>query len=703
MKQSILFFIVAFLPCLLQAQIQVSGTVTDAYGPLPRANVFIEGTIDGCLSDSLGLFSFQTQKRDSLVLHISYIGYEDCVMLLDQEHCSDLQIRLRTAATSIDEVTITASSFTFGKVGNMKQLDALDIVMAGNSCGDVVAALQSLPGTQKVGEDGKLYVRGGDQTECQTFINGMHVLEPYSTNAENSAVRGRFSPFLFKGINFSLGGYEGEYGQALSSVLPMETTDVTACDKLGMSASLLDWNLGGTKSFRSSSLSFNAAYTDLSFYEKMFPSRIDWIQPNRNLSGEVQYKKEFNPETLWKTYVGYDYTWFKLHAEERPFALRNGNLYANSVFRTTLGSGYRLMAGMAYSLINDDIRHVQCLNDHYHNRREEWHLKAEMRKTITSALKVSAGIESYLRFSDKDYRFLNQDSAYTLDYNLVSAHADAQLRFLRHLFLSTSLRAEHLSCDNRWTWMPRATLSYVPNARFQISASLGRFSQTAQDDYIALSQKTLQQTLSDHAILSLVYRQGRQLFRIEPYVKRYRRLPYLNDGIWKSTGYGDSRGIDFYNEGTFLKGRLVTTLAYSYCDAERLYLDYTELSVPRYSTRHNLNLTAKYYISPLKAYLGLAESYASGRPYHDPNKPGYMNANAKAYNSLSVNMTFLVHPKVIVYTSFSNVLGRKNIYGYNYSADGTVRTPIRSSSDQFFYIGVFISLKSNKAYDIANF
>lgn len=80
-----------------------------------------------------------------------------------------------------------------------------------------------------------------------------------------------------------------------------------------------------------------------------------------------------------------------------------------------------------------------------------------------------------------------------------------------------------------------------------------------------------------------------------------------------------------------------------------------------------------------------------------------MNANAKAYNSLSVNMTFLVHPKVIVYTSFSNVLGRKNIYGYNYSADGTVRTPIRSSSDQFFYIGVFISLKSNKAYDIANF
>ena len=96
-------------------------------------------------------------------------------------------------------------------------MDALDVVMAGNSCGDIVAALQSLPGTQKVGEDGKLYVRGGESEECQTFINGMHVLVPYSTNAENTAVRGRFSPFLFKGICFSLGGYGGEYGQALSS------------------------------------------------------------------------------------------------------------------------------------------------------------------------------------------------------------------------------------------------------------------------------------------------------------------------------------------------------------------------------------------------------------------------------------------------------------------------------------------------------
>ena len=151
---------------------------------------------------------------------------------------------------------MTASTYSIGKSDRIKTVDALDVVMSGNSCGDIVAAMQVLPGTQKVGENGKLYVRGGESEECQTFVNGMHVLVPYSTNVEGQSQRGRFSPFLFKGMSFSLGGYGGEYGQALSSVLPMETTDVATGDKLGVSASLVDWNVGGTKSFKKSSLSF---------------------------------------------------------------------------------------------------------------------------------------------------------------------------------------------------------------------------------------------------------------------------------------------------------------------------------------------------------------------------------------------------------------------------------------------------------------
>jgi hypothetical protein len=306
--------------CQAMSQTTVTGIVTDGHNGtsetgLAGANVFIIGTIDGCLTDSLGRFSFQTNKTGSLTLRVTFIGYDDYTLTTNQP--TDLYITMHERATTIDEVVVTASTYSFGKSDNFKTMDALDVVMAGNSCGDIVAALQTLPGTQKVGENGKLYVRGGESDECQTFVNGMHVLVPYSTNVENNTSRGRFSPFLFKGINFSLGGYGGEYGQALSSVLPMETTDVATGDKLGVSASLVDWNIGGTKAYKESSLSFNADYTSMGLYDTLFPDRIDWTRPYRKLSAEAQYKAEFSSATVLKSYVGYDLTSVGQHLGDR--------------------------------------------------------------------------------------------------------------------------------------------------------------------------------------------------------------------------------------------------------------------------------------------------------------------------------------------------------------------------------------------------
>lgn len=190
--------------CNLAAQTIISGMVKSGQEPLAGANVFIMGTIDGCLTDSLGRFSFSTSKTGEASIKITMIGFEEYMQTTDACKLHNLSIQMKEKATAIQEVVISASTYSFGKSDNFKTMDALDVVMAGNSCGDIVAALQTLPGTQKVGENGKLYVRGGESEECQTFINGMHVLVPYSTNTENTTVRGRFSPFIFKGINFLL-------------------------------------------------------------------------------------------------------------------------------------------------------------------------------------------------------------------------------------------------------------------------------------------------------------------------------------------------------------------------------------------------------------------------------------------------------------------------------------------------------------------
>ena len=668
----------------LAAQTQISGVVSDGKDPLPGANVFISGTIEGCLTDTLGRFSFSTTKTGEVTLKITFIGYEDHTLTADVSQLSNLSIQMKERATTINEVVVTASTFNFGKSDNFKTMDALDVVMAGNSCGDIVAALQSLPGTQKVGEDGKLYVRGGESGECQTFINGMHVLIPYSTNTEGSAVRGRFSPFLFKGINFSLGGYSGEYGQALSSVLPMETTDMATDDKYGVSASLVDWNVGGTKAFMNSSLSFNAALTSMGVYDKLFTERFDFTRPYRKLSGEAQYKAELSSASVLKSYVGYDFTSLGLHIDNRRLSLFEHNIYANTTLRTNIGRGYSLFTGIANSSVVNDIDDAQILGDHYHNFRNEIHLKTEARKVFSSVLKMSAGVEDYLRHSTKRYDL----SHYELDYNLLAAHTDAQLRIVPKLFLNLSARVENVSYDGSWLLLPRATMSYVPNKHFQLSAMLGKYSQTADDDYIVMSGKRMAQSTANHAILSMQYEINNTLLRIEPYYKKYHNLPLIANGIYTADGYGTSKGMDVFLENHSLVKNMTGTLSYSFNDSERLYRDYAALRTPDYTSRHNIRMTLKYSIG--KTIIGLSESYASGRKYPVGTTPHY--------NSVDANLTWLVSPKVIVYASLNNILGRTNVFRYN--PDGT---SVKANRDRFFYIGIFVSLKNNKAYDISNF
>ena len=668
--------------CHAMSQTVISGIVTDGREPMPGANVFIIGTIDGCLTDSLGRFEFVTSLSGELSIKATFIGFDDVVLTTTET--KNLLIRMHERATTINEVVVTASTYSFGKSDNFKTMDALDVVMSGNSCGDIVAALQALPGTQKVGENGKLYVRGGESDECQTFVNGMHVLVPYSTNTENNTVRGRFSPFLFKGINFSLGGYGGEYGQALSSVLPMETTDVATGDKLGVSASLVDWNIGGTKAFTSSSLSFNADYIDMGLYDALFPDRLDWTRPYRKLSGEAQYKAELSSASVLKSYVGYDFTSLGLHIDNRRLSLIEHNIYANTTLKTNFGRGYSLFTGIANSSVINDIDDALILGDHYHNFRNEIHLKAEARKVFSSVLKMSAGVEDYLRHSTKRYEL----SHYDLDYNLLAAHTDAQLRIVPKLFLNLSARVENVSYDDSWLLMPRVTMSYVPNKHFQLSAMLGKYSQTADDDYIVMSGKRMAQSTANHAILSMQYEINNTLFRIEPYYKKYHNLPLIANGVYTADGYGTSKGMDVFLENHSLVKNMIGTLSYSFNDSERLYRDYAALRTPDYTSRHNIRMTLKYSIG--KTIIGLSESYASGRKYPVGTTPHY--------NSVDANLTWLVSPKVIVYASLNNILGRTNVFRYN--PDGT---SVKANRDRFFYIGIFVSLKNNKAYDISNF
>ena len=238
--KSLYFLLLILLHTSLSAQTILRGKVSDRRGqPLPGANVLLKGTYDGATTDSLGRFEFTSFEKDSATLLVSYIGYEphEQPVALRKTPIT-LAIRLEEVASELNTVVITAGSFEASDEKRMTMLKPLDIVTTAGAAADITGVMQLLPGAQRVGEQAGLFVRGGSGLETKVVIDGMIVQSPFFSALPDAQQRGRFNPFLFKGTSFSTGGYSAQYGQALSSVLLLNTTDHTPNNGLGVSLNL---------------------------------------------------------------------------------------------------------------------------------------------------------------------------------------------------------------------------------------------------------------------------------------------------------------------------------------------------------------------------------------------------------------------------------------------------------------------------------
>ncbi|NBW38196.1 MAG: TonB-dependent receptor, partial [Cytophagia bacterium] len=198
------------------AQTLISGKVSDEKGEsIPGANVSLKDTYDGASTNIDGSFRFSSTEKGKHVLVVTFVGYKNHEQAVELTGTPlVLNIELKETINQLEAVTITAGAFTASDESRRTVFKALDIATTAGATADIAGALNTLPGTQKVGESGRLFVRGGEGNETKTFIDGMVVLDAYGPAAPNTPSRGRFLPFMFKGTSFSTGGYSAEYGQA---------------------------------------------------------------------------------------------------------------------------------------------------------------------------------------------------------------------------------------------------------------------------------------------------------------------------------------------------------------------------------------------------------------------------------------------------------------------------------------------------------
>lgn len=707
MKRLSFLFIFSLLTITLSAQQRITGIILDESGePLAYANIFLQETLEGASSDDKGQYSFLSDATGSVTLSARMLGYENWSQTRDITTFKEDTIRMKSANHELGDVEIIASNFVLKGSSQWKEMGAVDLVTTGGSNGDLYSSIATMPGTQVAGENGRLFIRGGESREAQTYIDDMHVLSPYiTTGSEETPVRGRYSPFMFEGMTFSLGGYDPEYGQGLSSVLPLSTKDESLITKTGVSITTVGVSGGGTQSFEEGSASLNLDYQNLKPYYSAVPNRTDWISPYQKFSGGTQLRYNPSTKTVAKFYGGYDYTTLGIREDTREMHLHENNYYLNGTFRHQTTNNYKLFAGAAFSMLDQNIKGASQPDDTYKNKEWELHLKFKADKRYSSLFKWQFGAETMLRGLRESYT-LGDTHAGNLDHSINSLFTTGTFNLTENLSASLSSRLEYTSANEQWNYLPRLALNYNIND-FLISAITGRYSQLADNRYL-LSDRALSAESCWHYILGGYHQSDGKIYRVELYNKQYDKLALNTNGALDATGYGYSRGIDlFFNDYTSIPN-FEYRVSYSLNFAKRKYADYPIADVPQFATKHNATVSLRYDWKALKSIIGVTNRFASGRPYHDPNESGFMNKRAPYYNSLDLSWTFLANKKLIIYASATNILGRKQVYNYIFSdtpaANGRyVGTPVRANADNFFFVGVFITLGGNTAYDVSNF
>lgn len=707
----ILFLLFTIFQFSLIAQNTISGKVTNSKNiPILGANVYLDGTYDGTSTNDKGEFSFSTSEKGIQTLVISYISFETYIKTADIASFKNLKIKLRDDVNSLDAVVINAGTFEAGEKAKVTVLKPLDIVTTASALGDVMGALQTLPGTSTVDEDGRLFVRGGEAEETQIFIDGIRVFSPYTPSANNIPSRGRFSPFLFKGISFSTGGYSAEYGQALSSVLQLNTIDEPVEEKTDLSFMTLGLGLGNTQIWGNNSFSVNTSYINLAPYQEAFPDRNTWNKPVQSLSGEMVYRHKFKNESLLKLYGAFSYTDFDLiqdninYEDGLRFGLKNRNLYFNTSYKNKFGDNWKLETGMSFT---NDHSNIKIINDVVTGNENSMHFKVKLKKQFSNRFKISFGSEYFATDFKEDYAANNSNNIeYGFNNNIFASFIETDIFFSKNLATKIGIRAENSELLNEFTISPRISLAYKASKNAQFSLAYGQFYQNPKNEYLKFSQDFKAENTS-HLIANYQATKQGQIFRIEAYYKDYKDLVKYDDNTpifnsnFNNNGSGFAKGFDvFWRQN----GKIKNTdywVSYSYLDTERDYKNYPTDARPSFASKHNLSVVAKHWVEGWKSQIGFTYNFASGRNYTNPNKAGFLNAETKNYNSLSLNWAYLIDQQKILYFSVNNVLATKNVFGYNYKntaePNGNFnRQAIVPNADRFFFIGFFWTISDNK-------
>jgi hypothetical protein len=698
------------------AQTKISGKITDQKKqPIPGVNILIKDSYDGSTTDVNGNYSFTSTDTGEVILVASMIGFdpvEKKVKLTGGELTYNPV--MKEALNELKVVTISAGTIEASDEKKATVLKPLDIVTTASAQGDIVGALKTLPGAQQVGESEGLFVRGGTGSETKTLIDGMVVNNPFFSSVPDIATRGRFSPFLFKGTIFSTGGYSAQYGQGISSVLALETQDLPDQTSSTVALSSVGVGVGHNQLWKEKKMSagFDLNYTNLLPYFQVVKQAPEYTRAPQFSGGSVNFRKKTSATGIIKFYgyvnlgdmgiktLSIDST----NGFKNLFDLNNNNIYGNLTYKERLGEKYIIHIGASYST---NIDRIKTWTDTIRSQSDLSQGRVVLSRGIGRLSIVRIGAEYQYCYDgfkiDGKNKYFSYHRSINIFDNYTAGFAEADIYLTTKLVWRAGVRGENSSLINKTVISPRTSIAYKLGEFSQVSFAYGQFYQKPDRDYLFYPQVPGYNKAS-HYILNVQRVDDYHTLRAEIYYKKYDNLTNtLTDT--SNSGKGYAQGIDiFWRDKKTFKG-VDYWISYTYLDTKRQWLNYPKEVTPPFAANHTASLVFKKFFNKLNISTGATYSYATGRPYYNPNNPEFMSDRTIDFHTVGINAAYLRQIGrcfAVLAVSIGNVIGNEQVYSYRYSYDGMRRSAVGPPAKRFFFVGLFLSFGQDRSKEVIN-
>ena len=561
---------------MLNAQTGViKGKVTDAINnePIPFANVLVEGTEKGAITDIDGVYEVSGLQPGLYNVRVSYVGYNDqsaYEIQVTNAKPAEVNFKIEEVIKDLQEVVVKASPFrkTEESPVSLRTIGVAEIQRNPGGNRDISRVVQSLPGvTTTANFRNDLIIRGGAPNENRFFLDDVEVpnINHFATQGASGGPVGLINVNFIREVDFFSGAFPANRGNALSSVFNFRQRDGRD-DRIGGNFMVSATDIGLTMEGPIGDKVTFLASARRSYLQFLFKALgLPFLPTYNDFQAKVKYKIDKKNELTFIGLGAVDQFTLNLDAnetEEQQFLLNQLPVspqwnYTNGlVYRHYAENGFwlfvlsrNMLNNEAEKYANNDESSEDNLLLRYRSQEIENKLRIEHTLKLGDyKLNYGAGYE-YVKYNNRTFnriftsagqQTINYSSAFNMNKYAVFGQLSRKLLDER-LILSLGFRMDANDYSEETNnpldqFSPRFSLAYALTDRLSFNFNTGIFYQLPpytilgyqEDGRFVNRDNGIRFVRNQHIVAGLEFNTAaNSKITIEGYYKYYNDYPFL--------------------------------------------------------------------------------------------------------------------------------------------------------------------------------